>query len=41
MIEGHACTFGRAFLHNDSHKSNIFAFVEKKAGEKTSRVTIT
>ena len=30
-LEGHACTFGKAYLHNESHKSNIFCFVERKA----------
>ena len=32
LLEGHACTFGQAYLHNESHKSNIFCFVERKAG---------
>ena len=41
MIEGHACTFGTAFIHNETHRSNIFCFVEKKAGEKTSIVHIS
>jgi clathrin heavy chain len=41
MLEGHACTFGKVFLHNDTHKSNIFCFVERKAGETKSLVHIT
>ncbi len=41
MLEGHACAFGRAYLHNESHKSNIFCFVERKANEKNSSVHIT
>ena len=41
MIEGHACTFGTAYLHNETHKSNIFCYVEKKAGEQVSTVNIS
>lgn len=41
ILEGHACTFGKAFLHNETHKSNIFCYVERKAGEKNSTVQIT
>ena len=41
MLEGHACTFGQAFLHNDTHKSNVFCFVERKAGETKSTVHVS
>lgn len=41
MIEGHACTFGTAFIHNETHRSNIFCFVERKAGENTATVHIS
>ena len=40
-LEGHACAFGRAYLHNDTHKSNVFCFVERKAGEQKSTVHIS
>lgn len=26
LLEGHACTFGRVLLHNDTHYSNVFCF---------------
>jgi clathrin heavy chain len=41
LLEGHACTFGQAYIHNESHKSNLFCFVERKSGEKNSLVHIT
>lgn len=41
LLEGHACTFGKVLLHNDTHKSNVFCFVERKAGETKSLVHIT
>ncbi len=41
MLQGHACTFGKAYLHNETHKSQIFCYVERKAGDKTSNVHIT
>ena len=40
LLEGHACTFGKVLLHNDNHKSNVFCFVERKAGETKSLVHI-
>jgi len=27
LLEGHACTFGKALLHNETHSSNVFCFV--------------
>lgn len=41
MLEGHACAFGSVLLHNDTHRSNVFCFVERKAGETKSLVHIT
>lgn len=41
LLEGHACAFGQAYLHNETHKSNIFVFVERKNGEKNSTVHIS
>lgn len=41
LIEGHACTFGKVYLHNETHRSNVFCFVERKSGEKNSTVHIT
>ena len=38
---GHCCTFGEALVHNDTHKSTLFCFVERKAGEMNSRVHMT
>ena len=33
MLEGHCCVFGQALIHNGTHKSDLFSFVEKKANE--------
>ena len=41
LLEGHACTFGKVLLHNDTHQSNIFCFAERKAGETKSLIHIT
>lgn len=41
LLEGHACTFGKALIHNETNHSNIFCFVERKAGETKSTVHIT
>lgn len=41
LLEGHACTFGKVLLHNETHKSNVFCFVERKAGETKSLVHVT
>jgi len=41
MLEGHCCCFGQVLLHNESHVSEVFCFVERKAGEMTSRVHVT
>ena len=41
LLEGHACTFGRVLLHNETQHSNVFCFVEKKAGETKSTVHVT
>jgi clathrin heavy chain len=40
LLEGHACTFGKAYIHNDSFQSTLFCFVEKKQGEAISKVHI-
>ena len=33
LLEGHACTFGKVVIHSESQeKSNVFCFVERKAG---------
>lgn len=40
IIEGHCCTFGEALLHNDTQKSSIFCFFEKKA-DQPPKVHIT
>ena len=32
LLEGHACTFGKVKVHNETHLSNVFCFVERKAG---------
>lgn len=41
LLEGHACTFGKVLVHNDTHQSNVFCFVERKAGENKSLVHVT
>jgi clathrin heavy chain len=41
LLEGHSCTFGRAYVHNETHKSNIFSFVEKKQSDKNSTMHIS
>ena len=41
LLEGHACTFGRVLIHNDTQHSNVFCFVERKAGETKSTVHVT
>ncbi len=40
FLEGHACTFGKAYIHNETFQSTLFCFVEKKAGEATAKVHI-
>ena len=32
-VDALACNFGRVFLHNDSHRSEVFCYCEKKPGE--------
>jgi hypothetical protein len=41
LLEGHSCTFGRAYVHNETHKSNIFCFVERKLNEKNFTIHIS
>lgn len=40
MLEGHACTFGKGYIHNETVQSTLFCFVEKKQGEAVSKVHI-
>lgn len=40
LLEGHACTFGKAYIHNESFQSTLFCFVEKKQGEAVAKVHI-
>ena len=40
LLEGYACTFGKAYIHNDSFQSTLFCFVEKKINENIAKVHI-
>ena len=38
LLEGHCGCFGEAYIHNPQHKSTLFSYFERKAGESTSKI---
>jgi clathrin heavy chain len=41
LLDGHCCTFGEAYVHNDEHLSSLFCFVERKPGSTMSKLLIS